>query len=431
MSNGNERLKPPHVPNHFDQPYKPIVEHHEEPGGLVDQDTHHNRTQHPHRPAADLSQFWVITIISNPVRYKRRYELYWKFKRMCEEAGVNLITVEQTFGHRPFMVTRPDNPMHLQVRTVEELWHKENMINMGVRHACAIAPGRVREIAWVDADCRPAFPAREWFEETWHSLQHYQFVQMWENLIDLDPDHNAIGLPQPGFMSNYIKYGSPNPEEFHRLQSSGVMKKLPDWQHGKHGHHSKPGHHGHKHGHHGHGHHKHHHGHHHHHDHGHYPYDDGGKTTRLFGRPGLAWAANVDAWNHVGGLIDFCILGAGDWYMAHALVGAMSPIVSAKLGSQRYADKLLQWQELAERWIKRDVGFVPGTVVHDFHGAKKNRFYGSRGQILSSCEYNPDTDVKFDHHGLLQLETWTPRQIQLRDRVRAYFRARNEDSIDL
>ena len=332
-----------------------------------------------HRTPADLSQFWVIAVLSNPVRYKRRYELYHTFAEVCRQAGVNLVTVEQAFGNRPFMVTDAGNPNHLQVRSVEELWHKENMINMGIKHACAIAPGAVREVAWVDADCRPARPYRDWFEETWHQLQHYEFVQMWEQMLDLDINFGAIGSPQPGFMANYIKYGTPNPEEFKAIESKNSY---------------------------------------------HYPYG-----SKVFGRPGLAWAANLDALNRVGGLIDYSILGAGDWYMAHGLIGSLT-VATGEYAGGVYQKKMLLWQEKAERWIKRDVGFVPGLVYHDFHGKKANRFYGSRGKILHDCAYNPETDIKYDAHGMLQLETWEPRQIQLRDRIRGYFRARNEDSID-
>lgn len=337
-----------------------------------------------HRVPADLSGFWVITVLSNPIRYKRRYELYWRFKEMCQQAGVRLVTVEQAFGLRPFMVTESADPFALQVRSVEEVWHKENMINMGVKHACAIAGPmglRVREVAWVDADCRSSRAPKDWFEETWHQLQHYQFVQMWEHLQDLDYNFNPYGLPQPSFMANYVKYGTPDPAEIRKVEAMNE-------------------------------------------------YDNGPAANKIFGRPGLAWAANIDAFNQVGGLIDFSILGAGDWYMAHGLVGSLYAARS-EYAVGPYMAKLLRWQDLAQKWIKRDVGYVPGIVFHDFHGRKQFRFYGSRGKILRDCKYNPDTDIKYDIHGMLQLETWDARQIQLRDKIRAYFRSRNEDSIDL
>ena len=301
---------------------------------------------------------------------------------MCQCAGVKLITVEQAFGNRPFILTKPNDPFNVQVRTVEELWHKENMINLGVRHAMSeFGSENVREVAWVDADCRPMMLPREWFEETWHQLQHYEFVQMWENMIDLDYYFNPIGAPMPSFMANYIKYGTPNPAEFKKIQDASA-----------------------------------------------YPYGYGSKT---FGRPGLAWAANVDAFNKVGGLIDFCILGAGDWYMSHALVGTINQTYGEAGASSDYSKALMEWQVRCERWIKRDVGFVPGTVYHDFHGKKVNRGYQSRGKILTGNQYNPRTDIKLDGQGLIQLETHEPRQIKLRDQIRAYFRARNEDDISL
>lgn len=326
---------------------------------------------HPYKQAADLSHFYVITVISNPARYQRRFELYWRFKEMCEDAGVNLITVEQAFGERPFAVTEKNNPFHVQVRSFEELWLKENMINLGVQRAKHVDP-EASKVAWVDADCFPMNSAREWFEETWHALQHYEFVQMWEYLINFGPQDQPVTGPQMSFMATYAAAGFEVPKAKnvkHTLAGHSGMVSL--------------------------------------------------------GRPGLAWAANIDALDRVGGLIDFCILGSGDWHMAHGLVGAMYPSWEHKLS--KYSECLLDWQEKAERWIKRDVGFVPVTVGHWFHGNKGDRKYGSRGGILVHNEYDPHTDIKYDAHGLLQLETWEPRQIRLRDQIRQYFRTRGED----
>lgn len=358
-----------------------------------------------------LSDFFVVTIISNPCRYKRRYELYWKFKSMCEAAGVNLLTVEQAFGDRAFEITHASNPWHLQIRTHEELWHKENMINLGIAQGVKLNPD-FKRVAWVDADCRPARMPKEWFEETWHALQHYEFVQMWETMVDLDYEHNIYKEVMESFMATYIKYGCPTPEEFEKLKKEK-------------GHH----HHHHKHAHHPYRHHKfRHHRHHQHKHHSKQVQYDGG--SNVFGRPGLAWAANIDALNKVGGLIDFSILGAGDWYMAHGLIGSMY-VTSGDWATNEYGKKLLAWQDLAERWIKRDVGYVPGMVMHDSHGTKIDREYGIRGQILTSNGYNPNVDIKKDAHGLWQLESWEPRQLKLRDQIRGYFRRRNEDSTEL
>lgn len=339
-------------------------------------------TQRPTRQKADLSKFFVITVVSNPIRYRRRYELYWRFKEMCESAGVKLITVEQAFGHREFILTNASDPYALQVRTVEELWHKENMINMGIKHAMArFGPESMREVAWIDADCRPATPPKEWFAETWHALQHYEFVQMWETILSLDYNCNGIGRSGPSFMSNYIKYGTPYPDGSTAAD---------------------------------------------------YPYSDG---ARVWGSPGLAWAANVDALNKIGSglsgpLPDQCVLGAGDWWLAHMLVSAL-PLPELEKYTPGYRNMFLHQQNLCERWIKRDVGFVPGLVYDDWHGKKINRGYSTREQILIKNKFDPRTDLKLDVHGMLQLETHTLRQIKFRDDIRRYFRARNEDDIML
>lgn len=337
---------------------------------------HHITNPHPFKAQADLSKFFVVTTISNPNQYKRRYELYWKFKEMCDCAQVKLITVEQAFGARQFMITTPDNPLHVQVRTVEQLWHKENMLNLGFERA---REHRAKEIAWIDADCKYSGTPREWFEETWHALQHYEFVQMFDFLIDLDLNNNPMGAPQRSFMSNYIAKGCPPLEEFIVL-----AKEAKDYDYG------------------------------------------GGKSFP--GVSGLAWAANVETGlDRIGRLMDFSILGANDWYTAHALVGMLSP-QTVGIAPSNYLNKMTQYQTLCERWIKRDVGAVKGTVFHDFHGVKKLRGYNTRNRILNDNLYDPDLDIKLDTQGLWQLETWEPRQIRMRDQIRAYFAARKEDS---
>jgi hypothetical protein len=340
---------------------------------------------------ADLSHFYVITPISNPARYTRRYELYRKFAGLVRDAGVNLITVEQAFGHRQFMVTEPNNPMHVQVRSHEELWLKENLINIGIARACEIDK-QAREVAWVDADCFPMCPMREWFSETWHSLQHFEFTQMWRHLVNFGPKYEVIGEPQPSFMHSYREFGFKAPVNAYK----GPQKT---------------------------------------------DYAVEAQGFQSLGRPGLAWAASVEALNRVGGLVDFCILGSGDWHMAHALIGAMTEQTtlvgtirghgSQEFKNPNYTHALLDWQEKCERWIKRDVGYVDTTVGHWWHGKYKNRKYGSRGQILIENDFNPYTDIKYDSHGMLMLETWEPRQMRLRDLVRDYFATRNEDSIDI
>ena len=320
----------------------------------------------------DLSRFYVITIVSNPVRYRSRYEIYRRFRAMVESAGVKLITIEQAFGDRPFEITERDNPMHVQVRSEEELWHKENMLNIGIEHMMQLDPD-AKYVAWVDADVFPTRLPKDWFEETVQELQHYEFVQMFETAQDLDPAFNPMGKIHQGFIATYVKSG------FKRPAGYGV------WKMGYYEHH---------------------------------------------GHPGFAWAANVEAISRVGGLIDWGILGSGDRHMAMALIGCVEQSRSDELHSN-YRAMLKEWQERCDRYIKQDVGFVRGGIYHHWHGKKVNRGYSDRWKILIENNFNPMTDVKKDAQGLFRLETHSPRQIRLRDQIRAYFRSRNEDDISV
>jgi len=75
--------------------------------------------------------------------------------------------------------------------------------------------------------------------------------------------------------------------------------------------------------------------------------------------------------------------------------------------------------------VEGDVGLVPGLALHHWHGAKADRRYGSRWRVLTRNQFDPDTDLRHDGQGLIQLAGNKPR---LRDELRTYFAARNEDA---
>lgn len=316
---------------------------------------------------AKLDQMFVVSVISNTPRFRRRWHLFEQFARRVKESGIDHIFVELALGHRHFML--PPSPNVLHIRTIEEFWHKENLINLGIGHGRRLWPNK-QMVAWVDADCAPVGRSfNDWWKETWHELQHYEFVQMWQWLQPLDIDHNPLGTPNPSFMQNYLKWGTPYPE----------------------------------------------------------PGTDG--YPRQWGSPGLAWAANISALDQIGNIPDVAVCGAGDWYLAHMLISDL-PFPHMSRYSPGYLSYWQNRQNLCEKWIKRDVGVVKGLYTHFFHGKTVNRGYNTRENILIDNQFDPNTDLKKDHHGLYQLETWEPRQIKMRDQLRQYFRQRNEDSID-
>lgn len=146
--------------------------------------------------------------------------------------------------------------------------------------------------------------------------------------------------------------------------------------------------------------------------------------------PGFAWAITREAYD-AAPIIDFGVLGSGDRHMACGWVGKIEESVN-RMVSTPYVEKLRAWQEQAERYVRRDIGYVPGNILHYWHGPKKARGYQDRWKILVDTKFDPDRDLKTDAYGLYQFaDHGDLRSIQIRDKFRNYFWARREDSNEL
>ncbi len=124
-------------------------------------------------------------------------------------------------------------------------------------------------------------------------------------------------------------------------------------------------------------------------------------------------------------ILETGVLGAGDHHMMGALIGRAHLTVPAKI-HKNYRKQVLDWQERAREVVNGDLGYVNGTILHYFHGAKSNRRYVSRWDILVVHQFDPEKDVYRNCHGVLELEDDKPA---LRDAIRTYFRQRDEDGL--
>src|ERR1700733_7361313 len=107
-----------------------------------------------------MHPLYVVCCYNNPLRFHRRLELHRKFQAyLAQFADVIPCVGELAYGERPFEVTEASNPYHLQLRTHEILWHKENVLNLLVQRI-----PEAKYIAWVDADITFAGP--NWASET-------------------------------------------------------------------------------------------------------------------------------------------------------------------------------------------------------------------------------------------------------------------------
>ena len=322
------------------------------------------------------NKLYVVTTVFNPLRLPSRYWNYWSFENMVEKSGAILYTAEIAFGDRHFEITSPDNPAHLQLRARDnqEIWLKENSLNVLIERL----PSDWEYVAWVDADISFARP--DWAQETMHLLQHYDFLQMFTHAQDYGVNY------EPGVMTPGFAYAKLTEDE--EKWSTNIVEKY------------------------------------------YYGLVARGKEGKEwhYRHPGFCWAARRSALNKVGGLIDFAILGSSDWIMANALFGQVDRTISGGY-SEGYKRLCKIWEDRALRHIRKNVGFMPGTVHHYFHGEKKARNYDNRWKLLAETKFDPLTDLKKDVQGIWQLQDHgDDRSIALRDGLRRYARMRLEDT---
>lgn len=145
----------------------------------------------------------------------------------------------------------------------------------------------------------------------------------------------------------------------------------------------------------------------------------------MIGAPGGPWAYRIEAVNALGGMMDRCILGSADWYMAFGLVGAMNPRPdNGYKVTDAYKGYVLDWMQNAGK-LKQNVGYVEAHLIHKWHGSYSRRQYGTRYGILERNAYDPHVDVQANAWGVYELRGNKPR---LRDEIRRYFRDRREDN---
>ena len=302
----------------------------------------------------------IIIVVSNPCKYFRRYVLALEFiERFKREQNkyAELYVVELEYGETPkFEVTESNNVKHLQIKceNPNPIWHKENMINMGVKH---LLPESWKAMAWVDADIE--FDNIHWVEDTLKIFgsKSYDILQLFSQALDLDQNKDIMQI----FTSFGYQYSH------HKKYKTGNINNY--WH------------------------------------------------------PGFAWAITRDAYDKIGGLFDWGILGSGDNHIALSLIGKAEYSVSKEL-DEGYIRSVLEYQEKVKK-AELKLGYTPGIIRHYFHGSKKNRKYLERREILIQHKFNPFVHLTKNKNGLLLPSKDCPQE--LLDSIKTYFVERNED----
>jgi len=328
-----------------------------------------------------LDNFYVIAVMTNPERFKRRPQLFKEFMGRMDNYGAKLYIVEAAYGDRAFEVTDASNHRHIQLRTESELWHKENLINIGISKL----PADWQYVAWIDGDIN--FTNPNWMEETVQELQHHPVVQMFEDAVDLGPKHEIHSVHK-GFA--YCFKNGNDRSMMVRTPSGVPVTTIPITKN---------------------------------------DFDD--ETTRLsaskgiYWHTGYCWAATRDAINTLGGLFELAVLGASDHHMACCLIGEGERSIPHNV-HPNYRMAILNWQERALR-LHKNIGYVSGSIIHYWHGKKSDRQYRSRWDIAIDNQFDPYFHIHKDWQGVWAL---FPGHKEIRNQLREYFQGRNEDSVD-
>jgi hypothetical protein len=326
----------------------------------------------------------VVAVYSNPRRYASRERLARAFIAQMVASGVRLTFVEHAFGERPYVFQPEPGFVLIQVRggANQELWIKEALQKIGVR----TLPQDWQYLALIDADI--SFTRPDWAAETVHMLQHHRVGQPWSHSVDLGPNgevmrnewgNDADRSFSAAWAAGDVAVGAADyapPGQAARAPSRALLTNpaQKDWRQ-------------------------------------HY---------------GYAWAFRRETWDGIGGLPDWLVTGSADYHSALAFAGKLDK--SEAYISPGATRRLREFWQRCDAHVRQDIGCVPGTILHGFHGPKRNRVYLARKDILIESAFDPDADLTTDWQGIPSL---AGDNRLLRDGLRRLMVVRNEDSIEV
>jgi hypothetical protein len=148
------------------------------------------------------------------------------------------------------------------------------------------------------------------------------------------------------------------------------------------------------------------------------------------GHTGFAWAARRELFDHCG-LYDACLTGSGDHLMSHGFSGGMrrSPCMKRVIGNQAtYLRHYLRWADKTRELVQGRLGYIPGTLLHLWHGDLADRRYTDMNNQFMTFDFDPDRHLALDENKLFVWSDEAPQRLQ--DWADKFFWIRREDGIE-
>ena len=314
------------------------------------------------------TNLYLIVPYCNPMDWSSRLTVYRRFENhILQQSCVKLVTIELTYGDRPYMLPAREGVIRIQRRTNCVMWHKENIIAIAERH---LPPHDFA--GYVDGDF--LFNDPHIMRRAIDILHRYPIAQVSTRLVSLGPPpaEEAVWII-PSLMSVYAG-------DYDKSRTNTVVGER-------------------------------------------HPVE-----LSRDGYPGGCWVWRHYAYSEMGGMLERCIDGSADQHMAAGLLDlTLDETLIDERFSPAYRQYIKDWRRQAYSAVRGYVGMVPGTAQHLWHGRIQDRGYADRGKILMRNEYNPHLDVRANGDGVLE---FTNRKPLLRSDVLSHFKGRNEDSVD-
>lgn len=145
------------------------------------------------------------------------------------------------------------------------------------------------------------------------------------------------------------------------------------------------------------------------------------------GHTGFAWAARRDLLDRHG-LYDAMVAGSFDHMLPHACLGDWSSSCIRRIVgvNNPYASDLRAWCRRFHTDVRGSLGFVPGNLLHLWHGRMSNRRYVERAKQLVGFGFDPKVDLIVGDTGAWE---WASDKPELHAWAIEYFSQRDEDEI--
>ena len=320
-----------------------------------------DRARAPRRSCTLHGELWALTAFYNPAHYGNKIENYRRFHEGLREAGVQLLTIEAAFGTDRFELRRSDADLLVQVRAKDVLWQKERLLNVALKHL----PSSCDKVAWLDCDI--LLMNHDWPAEAARLLDRHPVAQLFSHCVRLTRDRvwvDPAGLAF-GHREGQLFYGIAFGMRAHGVENLNRFT--------------------------------------------------------VAGHTGFAWAARRSLLESHG-LYDANPLGGGDMDIAQALWGNSDyfTLYMRGPGARRHVRR---WATSVHADVKGNVSYVPGLLLHLWHGDHKDRLYDRWKGILE--DFDPFHDLTVDP--ATGLYRWNQVEEHLREWSAAYFQLRKEE----